>query len=237
MKASESQQDDLLSLSNLDLEITRTRVAIAALTSGEAFAALRQSQRDAAASLIESRNQLDSVELELSRAEADLKLVEQRIDKDNQRLNQTSSSKDAQGIQAELETLKKRKSDLEDFELSILERKEQAEAAYQVIIHEKKLIDDELATKETENEAQIMKLRSGLDLLTKQRNQQASRIQSDLLELYDKKSSRGLAIGRLVNRECGACRITIGATALAEISGLARDEVATCPDCQAILVR
>lgn len=237
MKASESQQADLLSLSNLDLEITRTRVAIAALTSGEAFAALRQSQRDAAASLIESRNQLDSVELELSRAEADLKLVEQRIDKDNQRLNQTSSSKDAQGIQAELETLKKRKSDLEDFELSILERKEQAEAAYQVIIHNKKLIDDELATKESENEAQIMKLRSGLDLLTQQRNQQASRIQSDLLELYDKKSSRGLAIGRLVNRECGACRITIGATALAEISGLARDEVATCPDCQAILVR
>lgn len=237
MKASESQQADLLSLSNLDLEITRTRVAIAALTSGEAFAALLQSQRDAAASLIESRNQLDSVELELSRAEADLKLVEQRIDKDNQRLNQTSSSKDAQGIQAELETLKKRKSDLEDFELSILERKEQAEAAYQVIIHNKKLIDDELATKESENEAQIMKLRSGLDLLTQQRNQQASRIQSDLLELYDKKSSRGLAIGRLVNRECGACRITIGATALAEISGLARDEVATCPDCQAILVR
>lgn len=237
MKASESQQADLLSLSNLDLEITRTRVAIAALTSGEAFAGLLQSQRDAAASLIESRNQLDSVELELSRAEADLKLVEQRIDKDNQRLNQTSSSKDAQGIQAELETLKKRKSDLEDFELSILERKEQAEAAYQVIIHNKKLIDDELATKESENEAQIMKLRSGLDLLTQQRNQQASRIQSDLLELYDKKSSRGLAIGRLVNRECGACRITIGATALAEISGLARDEVATCPDCQAILVR
>ncbi len=237
MKASESQQDDLLSLSNLDLEITRTRVAIAALISGEAFAALRQSQRDAAASLIESRNQLDSVELELSRAEADLKLVEQRIDKDNQRLNQTSSSKDAQGIQAELETLKKRKSDLEDFELSILERKEQAEAAYQVIIHDKKLIDDELATKESENEAQIIKLRSGLDLLTQQRNQQASRIQSDLLELYEKKSSRGLAIGRLVNRECGACRITIGATALAEISGLARDEVATCPDCQAILVR
>lgn len=237
MKASESQQAYLLSLSNLDLEITRTRVAIAALTSGEAFAALRQSQRDAAASLIESRNQLDSVELELSRAEADLKLVEQRIDKDNQRLNQTSSSKDAQGIQAELETLKKRKSDLEDFELSILERKEQAEAAYQVIIHDKKLIDDELATKESENEAKIIKLRSGLDLLTQQRNQQASRIQSDLLELYDKKSSRGLAIGRLVNRECGACRITIGATALAEISGLARDEVATCPDCQAILVR
>lgn len=237
MKASESQQADLLSLSNLDLEITRTRVAIAALTSGEAFAGLLQSQRDAAASLIESRNQLDSVELELSRAEADLKLVEQRIDKDNQRLNQTSSSKDAQGIQAELETLKKRKSDLEDFELSILERKEQAEAAYQVVIHNKKLIDDELAIKESENEAQIMKLRSGLDLLTQQRNQQASRIQSDLLELYDKKSSRGLAIGRLVNRECGACRITIGATALAEISGLARDEVATCPDCQAILVR
>ena len=107
MKASPSQQADLLSLSNLDLEITRTRVALSGLTSGEAFSELRSAQRDAASALIDSRNQLDSVELELKRAEADLALVEQRIEKDNLRLNQTSSSKDAQGIQAELETLKK----------------------------------------------------------------------------------------------------------------------------------
>jgi uncharacterized protein len=58
-----------------------------------------------------------------------------------------------------------------------------------------------------------------------------------LLEIYEKKSLRGVAVGRLLNRECGACRMTIGATALAEIASTPRDELATCPDCQAILVR
>lgn len=237
MKASPSQQADLLSLSNLDLEITRTRVTLTGLTSGEAFSELRSAQRDAASALIDSRNQLDSVELELKRAEADLTLVEQRIDKDNQRLNQTSSSKDAQGIQAELETLKKRKSELEDLELAVLERKEQAEAAYKTILSDKQSIDDDLASKEAANETEVMKLRSGLDLITQQRAQQASRTDAELLALYEKKAARGVAVGRLLNRECGACRMTIGATALAEITALPQDELATCPDCQAILVR
>jgi len=237
MKASPAQQADLLLLSNLDLEITRSRVALTGLTSGEAFTELRAAQRDAAGSLIDSRNQLDSVELELKRAEADLALVEQRIDKDNQRLNQTSSSKDAQGIQAELETLKKRKSELEDLELAVLERKEEAEAAYKTILGDKQTIDEELASKEAANETEVMKLRSGLDLISQQRAQEAARTDSELLALYEKKAARGVAVGRLLNRECGACRMTIGATALAEISALPQDEIATCPDCQAILVR
>jgi len=237
MKATESQQADLLLLSNLDLEITRARITLAALTSGEAFISLRESQREAAAKLIESRNQLDSVDLELSRAESDLNLVEQRIQKDDQRLNQTSSSKDAQGIQAELETLKKRKSELEDLELAILERKEEVEAAYETKVEDKKSIDEELAAKEAANESEIMKQRSGLDLLTQQRAQQVSRLIPELIELYEKKAARGVAVGRLLNRECGACRMTIGATALAEINAQARDEIAICPDCQALLVR
>lgn len=237
MKASPSQQADLLSLSNLDLEITRARVALAGLTSGEAFSEMRAAQREAASSLIDSRNQLDSVELELKRAEADLALVEQRIEKDNLRLNQTSSSKDAQGIQAELETLKKRKSELEDLELAVLERKEQAEAAYKTILSDKQAIDEELASKEAANETEIMKLKSGLDLLTQQRAQEVSRSDIELFALYEKKAARGVAVGRLLNRECGACRMTIGATALAEITALPQDEIATCPDCQAILVR
>lgn len=237
MKASESQQAELLALANLDLEITKAKNSLAVLAAAEAFSALRAEQRNAAAALIEARNSLDSVELELTRAEADLNLVEQRIEKDKVRINQTSSAKDAQGIQSELDTLAKRKSELEDLELAILERKEQNEAAYTTVLADKQIIDEELASKEAANEAEIMKLRSGLDLSTNQRNQQAARIDVELIELYAKKASRGVAVGRLLGRECGACRMTIGATALVEISNQPRDEIATCPDCQAILIR
>ncbi|CAB4625282.1 MAG: hypothetical protein F2599_04525 [Actinobacteria bacterium] len=237
MKASENQQAELLSLANLDLEISRTKAGLSVLVAGEALAPLRANQRDAALALIQSRNALDSVELDLTRAESDLELVEQRISKDKTRLNQTSSPKDAQAIQSELETLAKRKSELEDLELNVLEQKEVIEATYKTVLADKQIIDEELVVAERASESEILKLRSGLDLLTQQRLQQVSRLEHDLVELYEKKASRGVAVGRLLGRECGACRMSIGATALAEISALSRDEIATCPDCQAVLIR
>jgi predicted nucleic acid-binding Zn-ribbon protein len=237
MKATETQQADLLSLANLDLEISRSKSAIKNLSTGSQFSELRGVQRDLAAKLINARNALDTVELELKRSEADLKLVEQRIAKDKARLNSTNNSKDAQGIQSELESLARRKSDLEDIELAILEQQEEAKAVFATVSVDKAAVDDELSSSEGANEAEIMKLRSGLDLLTSSRAQQASRASAELLELYEKKAARGVAVGRLIGRECGACRISLGATALNEVQALPRDEIATCPECQAILVR
>jgi len=237
MKATENQQADLLSLATLDAEISRSKAVIGALITESAFSTLRSEQRDFAAALITSRNELDTVELEISRAETDLHLVEQRIKRDEERLNQTQSSKDAQGIQSELATLAKRKSDLEDFELEVLERKDAAAAAFAVVLEQKTELENRLAKLEAENEAAIMKLRSGLDLTVQARAKQAANIPAELLELFEKKASRGIPVGKLNGRECGACRISLGATAYNEISVLARDEIATCPDCQAILVR
>jgi uncharacterized protein len=237
MKATEAQQADLLSLANLDQEISRSKAAIKNLSSGSQFAALRETQRDLAAKLINARNALDTVELELKRSETDLELVEQRIAKDLSRLNSTNNAKDAQGIQSELESLNRRKSDLEDIELAILDQKEEASAAYTTVASDKSSVDEELATAEARNEAEIMKLRSGLDLLSNDRAQQAARISGELIDLYDKKASRGIPVARLVGRDCGACHISLGAAALNEVQALPRDEIAICPECQAILIR
>jgi predicted nucleic acid-binding Zn-ribbon protein len=237
MKATASQQADLLSLANLDLQITRSKAAIKNLSSGAQFAALRETQRELASKLIEARNALDSVNLELKRSETDLQLVEQRIAKDQQRLNSTNNSKDAQGIQSELESLARRRSDLEDIELAILDQQEAAKAAFETVSVDKAGIDEELSAAEAKDEAELLKLRSGLDLLTTDRNQQASRIAPELLELYEKKASRGVPVASLNGRECGACRISLGATAFNELLALAQDDIATCPECQAILIR
>lgn len=237
MKASSNQQGDLLSLGGLDAEITRAKTLLAELTSGKSTKAMRELNLQLAGELIEARNQLDSVELELKRAETDLHTVEQRIDKDNLRLNSTSNSKDAQGIQSELATLTKRKSELEDMELAILEKKDEVSAAFAEVQARKTLNENELREAESKIEAEVLKQRSGLDLMVQQRAQRAALLPVELLELYEKKASRGIAIGRLTGRECGACRISLGATAFAEIQALASDDIATCPDCQAILVR
>jgi predicted nucleic acid-binding Zn-ribbon protein len=237
MKATEAQQADLLSLANLDLQISRSKATIKTLSSGSQFSELRAIQRDFAAKLIEARNALDTVELELKRSEADLQLVEQRIAKDLQVLNNTKNAKDAQGIQSELESLTRRKSDLEDIELAILDQQETTKAVFAVVSVDKAAIDEELSTAESANEAELMKIRSGLDLMTNDRAQQAARMSADLLDLYEKKAARGVPVGRLIGRECGACRISLGASALNAVESMPRDEIATCPECSAILVR
>lgn len=237
MKVNSNQQADLLGLGALDQDISRAKAAINDLASGKSLINLRDQQRQLASALIDARNALDSVELELARAEADLGLVEQRIAKDTQRLSQTSSAKDAQGITHELEALAKRKSDLEDLELAIMERKDELKTAFDAVAGQKEQLDQSLTGQESQIETELMKLRSGLDLQSQARAKQAALLPSELVELYEKKASRSVAVGRLMNRECGACRITIGATALAEITALPADEFATCPECQAFLVR
>jgi predicted nucleic acid-binding Zn-ribbon protein len=237
MEATEAAQLDLLALANLDVEIMRSRRAIAELSDPALYATERGLQLELASKVIDARNLLDSIELELKRAETDLQLVEQRIAKDNERLAVTNSPKDAQGIQSELVSLAARKSDLEDAELYILERKEGAQSEYEAIAAQKHLVDADLEVAMSANEQQLLKLRSGLDLQIQDRAQQASRIAPDLLELFEKKASRGIPAARLVGRECGACRISLGASAYAEVSGLAKNIIATCPDCQAILIR
>jgi uncharacterized protein len=118
-----------------------------------------------------------------------------------------------------------------------MEKKEQCELDLTAITSEKQSIDQELSALEDANEQEVLKLRSGLELSGSKRNQLASRIDPELIQLYESKAKRGIAAARLLNRECGACRMTIGATALAEIVAMPADEIATCPDCQAILIR
>ena len=237
MQATTNQQQAILELGSIDLEIQRAKKTIADLADPNRMADFRAKQTEFASQLIDARNALDSLISELRRAEVDLDLVEQRIAKDNQRLNQTSSPKDAQGIQFELETLAKRKSDLEDIELAVLERKEIAESDFKDLNEAKSSLDAQIFEKENEIQAQIMKLRSGLELLTQKRAQVASNLPGELFELYEKKAARAVAVGRLNGRECGACRMNIQATAIAEIQNLPADEIATCPECQAILIR
>jgi predicted nucleic acid-binding Zn-ribbon protein len=237
MKANLNQQADLLALGTLDQEISRAKSAINDLASGKSLGDARDQQRQLASALIDARNALDSVELELGRAETDLELVEQRIAKDNQRLTQTSSAKDAQGITHELDALVKRKSDLEDLELAIMERKDQLQSEFEDVAAQKLQLDQSLSSQESQIESELMKLRSGLDLQSAARAKQAGMLPGELVELYEKKALRGVAVGRLLNRECGACRITIGATSLAELTALPADDFATCPECQAFLVR
>ena len=237
MKATQNQQQDLLHLYTLETEIERKRAAIQAIIENPELSALRDDQRSQATAMITAHNAVEAIELELSRSEGDLQLVSQRIKLDRDRLGNTASAKDAQGIQSELESLSRRQSELEEVSLIIMDRLEVAAKELEIIAAQKQLTDEKLADMEADAQKEINKLKSGGELLLQELGSLKVRIDPEHLAHYVKLSKRGVPIGRLEGRECGACRMALGASSFTALANLDSEEFASCPECQALLVR
>jgi predicted nucleic acid-binding Zn-ribbon protein len=237
MIASSTDQKQLLAIAAFDVELAK-------LSNSRKHAKAESEQEAASAEtlrlsdlLIDARNALGDLEMELSRAEADLELVANRISKDQQLLSSTSSAKDAQGIEHELSTLGNRKSELEDAQLQILELLESAQITHERLKQDKQAADASLLALEQKVSAELAELASQEEAIQLQRKECVSSIDQDLAAAYERKFSRGVAVGRLTGRDCGACRLSITATSFEELMALPAEELAECPNCQAFLVR
>ena len=237
MKANLQDQKRLLELVEIDLSLVRNAGDKAKLLSATAISEANEKALALSDHLIDARNRVGDLELELKRSENDLELVESRIAKDNQRLSSTSSAKDAQGIEHELNTLAKRKSELEDTELGIMEVLETVRAELSEAEKAKASAENELTQLRSALATNTAELDSARAELSSKRSALVGLIEPELAMAYQRKADRNVAAGRLVGRECGACRLSITATNLEEIVALPADEIAECPNCQAYLVR
>ena len=237
MIASQTDQKQLLAIAAFDVELARisnSRKQAQAESELEAASAETLRLSD---SLIDARNAVGDLEMELGRAEADLELVGNRITKDKQLLRSTSSAKDAQGIEHELGTLDTRKSELEDAQLQIMELLELAQKNHEQLSQEKLAADAQLATVQERISTELADLSSQAEKVQTERKSAISSIDQELAGAYERKYSRGVAVGRLTGRDCGACRLSITATSFEELMALPSEELAECPNCQAFLVR
>jgi predicted nucleic acid-binding Zn-ribbon protein len=237
MIASLTDQKQLLAIAAHDVELAKiSNSQKQAQAEAELEAASAETLR-LSDSLIDARNAVGDLEMELGRAEADLELVANRIAKDKQLLTSTSSSKDAQGIEHELATLGTRKSELEDAQLQIMELLEGAQQVHEKLKQEKQLADENLAALQEKISSELADLGSQAEKVHTERKSAVSSIDQELAAAYERKYSRGVAVGRLTGRDCGACRLSITATSFEELMALPQEELAECPNCQAFLVR
>lgn len=237
MKVSQNQLQDLLELTVTDQVITRTKNEVDGLRNSPVLAQLQVELRASSTKYIEANNKTDGLKLELKRVETDLATVEQRIKRDNTTLHSTGSARDAMAIQSELKSLNKRKSDLEEISLELMDQLAIAQAELENHVRDRAQIEERLRAETETLQATAAKLISGLTLRSADRAQLASRLSSELFELYAAKAKRGVPVGRLTHRECGACNMTITAAALQELLNSPSDELISCPECGAILVR
>ena len=128
MKADPADQARLLEIQDLDNHLRQIQSKSKNLPEAASVADLEAEVTEAKATQREALGAVDELKAEMARAESDVALVEQRIAKDTERSQHTSSAKDAQGLEHEIQSLKERLSMLEEVELGVMERLEAAEA-------------------------------------------------------------------------------------------------------------
>jgi uncharacterized protein len=237
MKLDKIGQSALLRLAEVDLEVAQIKHEISSAIDSKELEALRTELATVAGDLIAARTTVENLEADQSRADDDLHLVDSRIARDKERLNKTSSAKDALGIQSEIESLSRRKDELEDTELAILAELEQAQAILKEISSRRDQINSAMAQLQATIQVKVDDLKSRGRKLTADRQILVEKISADVLSAYELLAKRQIAVGQVLDRSCSACRMGLTASAIDALSSLGEDEIGYCPECQAMMVR
>lgn len=190
--------------------------------------------------LVAARTIASDVARELAKAESDVEQVRQRAVRDRQHLEAGhGSAKDLQGLQHELESLARRQADLEDVQLAIMERAEQAAAAQQALEAERADLGLQAERLVARRDAELAEIDSEVAAVAAQREQAIAGLDAGLVALYERirEQQSGLGAAALRGRRCEGCRMELNPTDLARIRTAPADEVVRCEECRRILVR
>jgi predicted nucleic acid-binding Zn-ribbon protein len=239
VKASPAEQQELLRLQSLDTRLQQLAHRLGSLPQAAALAELAARDTAVRGTRAEAIGGLEDARTELKRLESDVAVVEARIARDGDRLQHTSSVKDVAALEAELASLARRLSDLEDQELAVMERVENAEGVLAGIDEQRASIAAETAKLETERDESAAGLAAERDAAERDRVVVAGGVTGDLLGLYEQRRVRGAGVGAalLRQRTCQGCNMTLTGSDLDTVRRAASDDVLLCPECDRILVR
>lgn len=237
MKLDKPGQSALLKLSEVDIEIDRIKNVISKAVNSPELSAKSQELSELSGEVIAARTNFENLQMEARKADDNLHMVEERLARDNERLNQTSSPKDAQAIQSEIESLTLRKEGLEEVELEILERLEVANQELDEISKQRETCSKELEELREKIQVQVDELKSQGRKLVADKETLTSKVPADILEKYKALATKQVAVGKIESRSCTACHMGLTANTIDALADLPEDEIGSCPECLAMIVR
>jgi len=240
MKASVTDQNNLIELQRIDSAISQANHRLKALPEHQQLVAIQAKLTAGAVELATAEAELADVAIDLRRSEVEVEQVADRMTKDEARLSGGQASpKELEQLQHELGTLAKRKSELEDGELEIMIRHDAAKQKVETL----KSDEEGLKKLELELNIRLENAKTEIDreiaLKNSERTLLVPKIDTALTELYEKVKANGSGIGAalLIGNTCDGCRLAINAVEMERIKSLDSEEVLRCEECRRILVR
>ncbi|MFP3465649.1 zinc ribbon domain-containing protein [Leifsonia sp. SIMBA_070] len=238
MKASPADQNELLRLQAADTRLAQLAHATKNLPQNAELAKLQPEVEALRARWIAATGELEDARAELKRVESDVEIVEARVKRDSDRVQQSASMKDVQALEAELASLAKRKDDLEEIELTVMERVEGLEEALGRVESERAELGERVKALEAQRDEEGGKLDAQRKAAAADRATIAEALPADLIELYERQRARyGIGAAALIRGVSMGSNVKLTGSDLSEIRRAAADDVVLCPDSGAILVR
>ena len=231
----------LLELQSVDSRLLTVMARAKELQTSERVASLmaRRTQAIAAARALETAQQ--EAERAVAEAEREVTRIQDRIDKDTERLNHGGSAKDLVGIQHEIDTLTAQRGRAEDAQLQAMDHAEEVTADRDRKLPLLRAADAEAREAVAERDAELSRLKEEHARLTAERAQRASDFTDPtLLNRYDGlRTARGgghIAVARFDTGTCGACGTRLSPADAAALTNTPEQTVPQCPECSALLL-
>ncbi len=238
LKAAPEDQALLLDLQELDTKLRQLARRAEKLPEREVVDTLTARRTELERTRAEQSGAVEDVRLELKRVEADVEVVQARIARDADRLSTSASVKDVAALEQELESLGRRKSDLEDIELAVMENLEEREGALAATEGELAALSTSIAEATTARDAALAAIEGERAHAAANRQTVAAKTPADLLALYEKQRERyGTGASHLRGGVSSASGVALASTDMTKIRAAEPDDVLLCPDSSAILVR
>lgn len=238
LKAAPEDQAMLLDLQALDTRLQQLARRADKLPEREVVDALTGQRAELERGRAEQFGAAEDARLELKRTEADVAVVDSRIARDADRLRTSSSPKDVAALEQELEALGRRKSDLEDIELAVMETVEEREGLLAQTDADLAALAEAITAAVAARDAALAEIEAERGHAAANRQTVAAKVPADLLALYEKQRERyGVGASHLRGGVSSASGVTLNAVEMTKIRAAAVDDVLLCPDSNAVLVR
>ena len=238
LKATPQTQALLLDLQALDTRLAQLDHRARSLPEIAALVELQAAAEALRVTRTQQNGVAENTQIELSRLEADVALVEERIARDAARLQSSSSVKDVAALEQELAALRKRLDDLEEIELTVMERLEEEQSAVSGTTAELDAALATIASTEASRDAALSTVAAERAVAAAARSDLETQVSGELLALYEKQRSRyGTGASLLQGGVSQASGVALLEDEMQAIRAAAPDDVLICPSSDAILVR
>lgn len=241
MKAEAAHQIRLLDLQDIDTVIDRLRHRAKHLPENVELEELNAEIARLTDAAAQTAAELKDFDREQRKAESDVDQVRTREERDGKRLEagQVSSPKELESLQSEIASLRRRRAELEDIVLGVMERREGVEAKQAADAQALTACEEKRVVAEQRQAAALEEISAEERDAGERRAKLRAELPEDLLKLYDKlrDSHSGVGAAALSQGRCEGCKLALSTAEVSQIRSAPAEEVVRCEECRRILVR